>query len=370
MPVLITRVIKARRGQTKSEYMATKEQVLEALKGVRDPELHKDIVELGMVEDLSVEGGSVSFTFNLTTPACPLRSELEDSVKASIKSLPGVTSVNVKVSAHVPATRAAEQGEILKGVKNIIAVASGKGGVGKSTVAANLAIVLASSGARVGLLDADIYGPSVPIMMGVSARPIAVGKSIVPPVAHGVKVMSLGFYYDDATPLVWRGPMVAGAVKQLLTDVDWGDLDYLIVDLPPGTGDASLTLAQTVPLGGVVVVTTPQEVSLNIATKSLAMFRKLNVPILGIVENMSYFACPHCGERTYVFAQGGGRKAATELDTQFLGEIPLYPLVGKQSDAGVPVAAAAPDSPESSAFKDVAFRVAGMVSIVAYDNSQ
>ena len=193
---------------------------------------------------------------------------------------------------------------------------------------------------------------------------------MVPPAAHGVKVISLGFYYKDETPLVWRGPMVAGAVKQLLTQVEWGDLDYLIVDLPPGTGDSSLTLAQTVPLGGVVIVTTPQEASLNIATKALAMFRKLNVPILGIVENMSYFTCPHCNERTYIFAQGGGRRAAQALDAQFLGEIPIFPLIREQSDIGKPVSASAPDSPESAAFKDIAFKVAGMVSIVAYENSK
>jgi ATP-binding protein involved in chromosome partitioning len=254
-------------------------------------------------------------------------------------------------------------------VKNIIAVASGKGGVGKTTIAVNLAVTLASAGAKVGLLDADIYGPSVPVMMGVRERPGAVGNMMVPPAAYGVKVISLGFFYKDDTPLVWRGPMVAGAVKQLLTQVEWGDLDYLIVDLPPGTGDASLTLSQTVPLGGVVVVTTPQEASLNIATKALAMFRKLNVPILGIVENMSYFACPHCGEKTYIFSEGGGKKAAKALDVQFLGEIPLFPSIREHSDLGTPISAAAPKSPESAVFKDIAFKVAGMVSIVAYENS-
>jgi ATP-binding protein involved in chromosome partitioning len=345
-------------------------QVMEALRGVKDPELHRDVVALGMVQDLKVEGGTVSFTLNLTTPACPLRAEMEASVSAAVQAIPGVTEVKVRMSAHIPATRPADQGEVMKGVKNIIAVASGKGGVGKTTVAVNLAVSLASSGARVGLLDADIYGPTVPVMMGVKERPGAVGNMMVPPAAHGVKVISLGFFYKDDTPLVWRGPMVAGAVKQLLTQVEWGDLDYLVVDLPPGTGDSSLTLAQTVPLGGVVIVTTPQEASLNIATKALVMFRKLNVPILGIVENMSYFVCPHCGERTYIFSEGGGKRAAKALDAQFLGEIPIYPLIREQSDAGAPVSAAAPDSPESAAFKDIAFRVAGMVSIVAYESSK
>lgn len=702
---------------------------MDALRGVKDPELQRDVVSLGMIEDLKVDGGAVSFTLNLTTPACPLRAEMEANVRAAVRSIPGVTEVKIRMSAHIPATRLADQGEVMKGVKNIIAVASGKGGVGKTTVAVNLAVCLASAGARVGLLDADIYGPTVPVMMGVRERPGAVGNMMVPPAAHGVKVISLGFFYKDDTPLVWRGPMVAGAVKQLLTQVEWGDLDYLIVDLPPGclpkntlvttaqnipkpieqvkvgefvlsydgeglvprrvigvipqgkqpvfklktpnrtivatanhpflkyhrktlwrrldqlkrgdrilvsncisggrslklpnvgpapqnltipaettpdfmrvvghfigdgfikrdsrrkrpaglrlcepsgskyhevyrklyrtvfnaetfldnggakfaiassalaelfialdmahpatakdvpdwvfglpleqrlafivgyseadahprhrtatksladakglvrsvtivqdtvgvastnerlvtrlhelclmsglragnirsrrrpgntlstgrkirpslqfefefsmkvdkspfkiarikkiepagavetydlqveelqnfvansiivhnTGDASLTLAQTVPLGGVVIVTTPQEASLNIATKALAMFKKLNVPILGIVENMSYFSCPHCREKTYIFSEGGGKRAAKALDAQFLGEVPIYPLIREQSDAGTPVSSSAPDSPESAAFKDIAFRVAGMVSIVAYENSK
>ncbi len=350
--------------------VVSSEQVLDALRGVKDPELQRDVVSLGMIEDLKVNGGSVSLTLNLTTPACPLRAAMEAQVKGAILAIQGVQEVKMKTSAHIPATRMAEQGELMKGVKNIIAVASGKGGVGKTTVAVNLAVSLASAGARVGLLDADIYGPTVPVMMGVRERPGAVGNMMVPPAAHGVKVISRGFFYTDDTRLVWRGPMVAGAVKQLLTQVEWGDLDYLIVDLPPGTGDASLTLAQTVPLGGVVIVTTPQEASLNIATKALAMFRKLNIPILGIVENMSYFTCPHCGEKTYIFSEGGGKRAAKALDAQFLGEIPIFPLIREQSDVGEPVSAASPNSPESVSFKDIAFRVAGMVSIVAYENSR
>ena len=349
--------------------MASSKEVLDALRGVKDPELQRDVVSLGMIEGLKVEGDVVSFTLNLTTPACPLRAELEAEVKTAVRSLPGIKEVNMKTGAHIPATRLPDQEEVMKGVKNIIAVASGKGGVGKTTIAVNLAVTLALAGAKVGLLDADIYGPSVPVMMGVRERPGAVGNMMVPPAAHGVKVISLGFFYKDDTPLVWRGPMVAGAVKQLLTQVEWGDLDYLIVDLPPGTGDASLTLSQTVPLGGVVVVTTPQEASLNIATKALAMFRKLNVPILGIVENMSYFTCPHCGEKTYIFSEGGGKKAAKALDVQFLGEIPIFPSVREQSDLGTPITASAPGSPESAVFKDIAFKVAGMVSIVAYENS-
>ena len=705
--------------------MASKEDVLKALAKVEDPELHRDIVSLHMIEDIVVTGNKVSLTLNLTTPACPVRSQMEREAREAVLSVKGITEVEMKVGANVSATRQYAATDVLKGVKNVIAVASGKGGVGKSTVAVNLAVALASSGAKVGILDADIYGPNLPLMMGVKDRPEIRGETIVPPVAHGVKVVSLGFFYKDDAPLIWRGPMVAGAVRQLLTQVDWGELDYLIVDLPPGclpagtlvlnannvprpieemkvgdfvmsydgqklvprrvlgvlpqgkqrvfklktpnrtivasgnhpflkyhrrtmwqrldqlkagdriivancieggqsltlpkiehdpehitlppvttpdfmrlvghfvgegfvkiqtgrkepvglriceprgskfrktyedlyrtvfkcqtfedndgqkfavasiplaklftsldlnhkarakrvpdwvftlpldqrsafirgyaeadanirhrentknlpdwkgmyrsvvivqeiaavestnvglvnqmhelclmsglrssnvrtevtedqdlpegrilkkstsyafefslkadhrpfklarikeitpagemetydlqveqyenfvansilvhnTGDASLTLAQTVPLGGVVIVTTPQEAALNIATKALAMFRKLNVDILGIVENMSYFVCPHCLEKSYIFSTGGGRKAAALMDVQFLGEIPIYQSIREQSDLGVPVTVSAPDSKEAIAFKEIAFRVAGMLSIVAY----
>jgi ATP-binding protein involved in chromosome partitioning len=347
--------------------MVSSDDVIGALRRVMDPELRKDVVSLGMIEDMRVEGDKASFTLNLTTPACPLRSEMEQNVRAAAASVKGIKHVEMKVAASVVTTRTSDdQSGALKGVKNIIAVASGKGGVGKSTVAVNLALALSLSGARVGLLDADVYGPNIPMMMGVKDKPQVRDEIIIPPTAYGVKVISLGFFYKDETPLVWRGPMVAGAVKQLLTQVEWGELDYLVCDLPPGTGDVPLTLAQTVPLGGVVIVTTPQEAALNIATKALAMFRKLNVPILGILENMSYFVCPHCGERTYIFSAGGGAKAASQLDVQFLGEIPLYPKVREQSDLGKPVVVSDPDSPESSAFKDVSYRVAGMLSIVAY----
>jgi Mrp family chromosome partitioning ATPase len=709
--------------------MVTKEEVADALRSVTDPELRKDLVTLNMVRNILVDGDRVSFTLNLTTPACPLRSRIEQEARSAVASLKGVKMVEMKVGAQVAATHAFGETEVLKNVKNIIAIASGKGGVGKSTVAVNLALALAGSGAKVGILDADVYGPNIPLMMGAKERPVMKGDTIVPIVSHGVKVASLGFFYKDDTALVWRGPMVAGAVKQLLTQVDWGDLDYLICDLPPGclpagtfvltannvpkpieqikvgefvlshdgkklvprrvlgvipqgkqqvykirtpnriilasgnhpflkyqrttawrrvdqlkvrdrvfvtnciegglpltlpntehdsrfirfpidtttdfmrvvghfvgegfikvqkgrkdpvgiriceprsskfrafyeslyrkvfscktfddnggrkfaigstplaklfagldlnhrakdkrvpdwvfglpldqrlafikgyseadssirhrettkslpdwrglqrvvtisqdtvevdstngllvrqmhelcamsglrasnvresfdevkklpegrecynvksysfqyslkpdarpfklaritaiepagemetydlqveefenfvangfvvhnTGDSGLTLAQTVPLGGVVIVTTPQEAALNIATKAVGMFRKLKVPILGMVENMSYFVCPHCGERSYIFSTGGGRKASAMLEIQFLGEIPLYPRIREQSDLGVPIVVAAPESPESLAFKDVAFRVAGMISMVAYNQAQ
>ncbi len=323
--------------------MPSQEEVLKALSMVKDPELGRDIVSLHMVEGVKVEGGKVTFTLNLTTPACPLRTRLEEAAKGAVSSLPGVTEVNMKTGSVVFATRDYAQSEMLKGVKNIIAVASGKGGVGKSTIAVNLAVALAGSGAKVGILDADVYGPNIPLLMGVQGKAEVKEERIIPPVAHGVKVASLGFFYNEMTPVIWRGPLVAGAVRQLLTQVDWGELDYLVCDLGPGTGDSSLTLAQTVPLGGVLIVTTPQEAALSIAAKALAMFKRLNVPILGVVENMSYFVCPHCGEKTQIFSSGGGKKIASERGVDFLGEIPLGVAIREQSDAGTPIVASMPE---------------------------
>ena len=346
--------------------MVTEKDVLAVLSGVQDPELGKDVVALHMVEGVKVEGDRVTFTLNLTTPACPLRTRLEESARGAVASLAGVKHVEMKTGASVAATRDYAGAEVLKGVKNIIAVASGKGGVGKSTVAVNLAVALAASGAKVGILDADVYGPNIPLMMGLSTPPEVKNDRIIPPVAFGVKVASLGFFYNEETPVIWRGPLVAGAVRQLLTQVDWGDLDYLVADLPPGTGDSSLTLAQTVPLGGIIIVTTPQEAALNIAAKALAMFKRLNVPILGVVENMSYFVCPHCGEKSLVFSSGGGKKIAKERGVDFLGEIPLMLAVREGSDKGEPIVAVNPESAESLVYKELAFRVAGMVSIVAF----
>jgi len=344
--------------------MLTEEAVLNALRKVQDPELHRDLVSLGMVKTITVEGGAVAVTVELTTPACPLKAQVEQETSAAIQALPGVTAVTVTLTASVRKPPPGRQP--LPGVKHILAIGSGKGGVGKSTVTANLAVALAEAGAAVGLLDADIYGPSIPIMMGVHRQPEVVAKRMQPPVNHGVKLMSLGFLLPDhSAPVVWRGPMVAQAVKQMLMEVDWGELDYLLVDLPPGTGDAALTLAQAIPLTGAVVVMTPQEVAIQIATKTLNMFRTLKVPILGIIENMSYLLCPHCGRPVELFGHGGGRKASQRLEVPFLGEIPLDLVLRQGADVGRPVLIEAPTSPVADVFRQVAGNLAGRISVEA-----
>jgi ATP-binding protein involved in chromosome partitioning len=346
----------------------TKEAVMDALRQIIDPDLHRDIVSLGMIKQLEIQdsedGAAVSFTFELTTPACPVRDRFQSQAEQVVSAIPGVRSVKVTMSSNVRSSAPSQQGQIeLPNVRNIVAVASGKGGVGKSTVAANLAAALAATGARVGLLDADIYGPSVPAMMGVNEGVRAQNRKLIPNVAHGVKLMSLGFMTEGNKPVIWRGPMVGQAVKQMLNDVDWGELDYLLVDLPPGTGDASLTLIQSIPLSGVLVVTTPQDVALGIATKALAMFRNLRVPILGMVENMSYFVCPDCGSRHDIFSHGGGQSASSELKVPFLGEVPLNQRIRETGDEGVPIALADPDSPAAEAFVQIARKLAAQLSI-------
>lgn len=346
--------------------------VIAALSRIQDPDLRRDIVSLGFIKDLVIDRGAVSFKIELTTPACPVKGEMERQAREYVGSLPGVAEVSVSMTSQVRSTTpTGAAGALLPGVRNVIAVASGKGGVGKSTVAANLAVALARSGASVGLLDADIYGPSVPGLMGVhtqlSVKETPAGPKMVPPEAHGVKVMSLGFLLPDPSqPVIWRGPMVASGVRQLLGDADWGELDYLLVDMPPGTGDATLTLAQSIPLSGVVVVSQPQDVSLSIAVKALKAFQQLKVRILGILENMSYFVCDECGKRHEVFSHGGARRKAEELEVPFLGEIPLAGDIREASDSGTPIVALHPDSPQALAFRDIGEALAAQVSIAGF----
>ncbi len=315
--------------------MVTEEVVLNALRKVKDPELHRDLVSLGMVKEIKVDGAAVTVTVELTTPACPMRAQVEEETKAAIQGLPGVGEVTVNLTASVRKPPAGRQP--IPGVKHIVAVGSGKGGVGKSTVSVNLAVALAEAGTTVGLLDSDIYGPSIPMMMGVHRQPEVVGRRMIPPVSHGVKLMSLGFLLPDhSSPVVWRGPMVHGVVTQFLGQVDWGELDYLIVDLPPGTGDVPLTLAQLIPMTGSVVICTPQDVALIDARRAVKMYEQLNVPCLGIIENMSYYLCPKCGHRDELFDHGGAKSAANDLGVPFLGEIPLNAGIRIFGDRGAP----------------------------------
>lgn len=350
----------------------TEPDVLDALRSVNDPDLHKDIVSLGMIRDVAISGENVSFTFELTTPSCPVRDELQDAAKSAVERIAGKGNVQVKMASHVPQAPHKPQGEVLRGVKNTIAVASGKGGVGKSTVAANLAVQLARDGAKVGLLDADIYGPSIPIMFGLenakpAARQVTETKVMMIPLeAEGVKIMSIGFLVDPDQAVVWRGPMASGALKQFMSDVDWGDLDYLIFDLPPGTGDIQLTLVQSISLTGAVIVTTPQDVALADARKGIRMFEKVHVPVIGIVENMSYFICSHCGEREEIFSHGGGERAARNFEVPFLGELPLVTAVREGGDTGHPIVSSAPDSAAGKAFAAIASEMARQVSILAF----
>jgi ATP-binding protein involved in chromosome partitioning len=345
--------------------MISVDQVLSSLKTVVDPELHKDIVSMGMVKDIVINDSKLAFTLELTTPACPFNSEIEQDVRNTIANL-GINQLDLKVTARVMEGRAINMDELLPGVKNILAVASGKGGVGKTTVSVNLALALAKTGAKVGLLDADIYGPSVPLMMGLKASPQVVNNKMQPPVSNGVKVISMGFFYEQSQQAgIYRGPIISGIVKQFLTDVDWDELDYLIIDLPPGTGDAPLTLAQTIPITGILIVTTPQEVAMNVAVKAIGMFNKLNVPIVGVLENMSYLECPHCNEKIQTFGEGGGQKVSEQYNIPFIGEIPLHHQIMEGSDVGNPVLISHPNSSQSHVFSKVAKTIAGRISVIA-----
>ena len=344
----------------------TEQRVLEALRSVRNPERGSDIVGLGMVAGLNVTDGRVSFSLAIDPKDAARLEPLRKAAEAAVAALPGVTSAVAVLTAHRTHPRPHAQAEKpgIPGVHAIVAVASGKGGVGKSTVAANLALGLAAHGLKVGLLDCDVYGPSMPLMMGVKDKPTKAGdgKRLAPPVSYGVKVMSMGFLASDKTPMIWRGPMVANAVEQMLRGVEWEPLDVLVVDMPPGTGDAQLTLAQRVPLAGAVIVSTPQDIALLDARKGLNMFRQLDVPVLGIVENMSYFHCPHCGERTDIFGHGGAKREAEDAKVEFLGEIPLDVVIRDTSDAGKPITATQPDSKHAEAFRDIARKVWAKVS--------
>jgi ATP-binding protein involved in chromosome partitioning len=341
----------------------SRDAILAALSKVQEPELHQDLVSLGMVRDLMIEDGTVSLTVMLTTPACPLRGQIEKEARAAVMAVPGVNEVNLKLDSDVP-NDGRMRGLVTMPIRNAIAVASGKGGVGKSTVAVNIAVSLAQSGARVGLMDADIYGPNVPTMMGVEHMPNPRENKLIPAEAYGVKLMSMGFLVKPGQPLIWRGPMLNSAIRQFLSDVEWGELDYLIIDLPPGTGDAPLSLAQALPLTGVVIVTLPQQVSLEDASRGLEMFRTLNVPIMGVVENMSYLTLPD-GTRMDIFGQGGGEALALRYDVPFLGAIPMNPTVRIGGDAGKPAVAEAPESDAAQAMRNVAELVAARVSVLA-----
>ncbi|QRN92880.1 Mrp/NBP35 family ATP-binding protein [Archangium violaceum] len=341
--------------------------ILAAMSKVMDPELHIDLVKAGMVKDIRVDGDKAKLKIELTTPACPLKGKIQADAEAALKQVPGLKTFDIEWGAQVrsaPTGVAGQQGQaILPQVKNVILVGAGKGGVGKSTVSVNLAAALAREGAKVGLLDADFYGPSVPLMTGITEKPVSPdGKSLLPLEKHGLKVMSIGFLVEADQALIWRGPMLHGALMQLVRDVRWGELDYLILDLPPGTGDVALTLSQSVRAAGAVLVTTPQDVALADVVRAKQMFDKVHIPVLGIVENMSQFVCPHCSKATPIFNRGGGHKAAEMFSIPFLGEIPLDLKIRESGDAGVPVVLSAPDSPEAQAFMGMARNIAGRVS--------
>lgn len=335
--------------------------VMKALGTVNDPELHRDLVSLNMIKDLKIAGGQVEFTVVLTTPACPLKNVIEREVREAVMSVPGAEAVNIKWGSSVPADNRII-GQLKLPVKNTVAIASGKGGVGKSTVAVNVAVALAQSGASVGLLDADIYGPNANIMLGVHRMPPPQDQKMTPAVAHGVKLMSMGFLVKPGQPLVWRGPMLHSAIRQFLNDVAWGELDYLIIDLPPGTGDAQLTLTQSVPLSGGVIVTLPQEVSQADAMRGLQMFRQMEVPVLGVIENMSYLPMPD-GTKMDLFGRGGGRVLAEKAGVPFIGEVPIDPAVRVGGDSGVPIVVSDPECGAAKAFRAVANDVAAKISV-------
>ncbi len=353
--------------------MASEQQVMDALRGIQDPDSQKDIVALGLVRDVAVAEGAVSLTLAFAGQAPATKAAIHSMATRLVGQLPGVTRVQVKMGggapapaahahghAHVPGPApapAAPKPDFIPEVRHTVAVSSGKGGVGKSTVAVNLALALRQSGATVGIIDSDVYGPDVPLMLGAKGRPGMFDNRILPVEAHGLKMMSIGLLVNEREPLVWRGPMIHSFIQQMLKDVMWGALDYLVFDMPPGTGDAQLSLSQILPLGGVVMVTTPQDVALLDVRKAIGMFQRLNVPILGIVENMSTFACPHCGQHTAIFGETGGQRVAEEYGAPLLARLPLDPETRVGGDQGTPITVRRPDSPQARAFRDLAAAV-------------
>ena len=343
----------------------THDAVIDAMRTVQEPELGRDLVSLDMVKNVVIDGSALAMTIELTTPACPLKDEIERTTNAALQAI-GVSTVDITWGAMVRRAQPRQAEQLVPGVKNIIAVASGKGGVGKSTVSVNLAVALAQSGASVGLLDGDITGPNIPLMLGLEGQPKASENNKITPLErYGVKAISIQFFVPEGQPIVWRGPLVGGAIQQFLRDVDWGDLDYLVIDLPPGTSDAQLTLAQAVPISGAVLVTTPQEVSLADVGKALAMFQRMSVPVLGLVENMTAFVCPHCTQVTDIFGRGGGERFAAAHDLEYLGGIPLDITVRQGGDVGVPAVAQREPGPAALAMTAIAQAVAARMSVRA-----
>src|SRR5712692_229584 len=348
----------------------TKEIVIEALKKVQDPEIHRDIVSLGMVKDLEVAGGKVAFTVELTTPACPLRERIHDDCKKALAGVEGIGNLEISFGAQVRGSKSgAGQTDLLPTVKNIVLVASGKGGVGKSTVAVNLAVALKIHGAATGLLDADIYGPSVPILMGIKEEPKKIpvngGFKLAPPIAHSLPVMSIGFFLEPEQAVIWRGPMLGKALNQMMADVHWGDLDYLVVDMPPGTGDVQITFSQQLKVSGALLVATPQDVALADVIRAKNMFDKVMIPIVGIIENMSYFVCDGCGKKHEIFSRGGAQRAAERFKLPYLREIPITPALREGGDKGVPILIQDPNSEVSKIFLQIAAKLAGQLSIAS-----
>ncbi len=345
----------------------TEAVVLDALRVVRDPDLNRDIVALKFIKNLRIDGGRVSFSIELTTPACPVKDQMREQARAAVERIPGVTAVDIQMTSQVRAAVTPDMSKApVPGVKNIVAVGAGKGGVGKTTVAVNLAIALSQCGSRVAMIDGDVYGPNVPLMLGIQTQLTTDGQKILPAEQYGIQLVSMAFLTGDDAPVIWRGPMLHGVIQQFFHEVRWDAIDYLIVDMPPGTGDVALSLSQTVPVSGSVVVTTPQTVSVADTRRAVRMYQKLNVPCLGLIENMSHFVCPSCQHESDIFGKGGGERLAEELKVPFLGRIPIYEPIRIGGDTGVPITVGEPNAPASKAFRAAAEQLAAQLSIASY----